>query len=362
MRRGRIAPVCAALLLAPSAAAAQWTVEASAGRAVHDPVSARVAAASASLGLGYARADRWGYLAGGVPLGGGGPGWGAAGGGGWAGVRRGALAIGVSAGAHAYGHGRAGPTDAGSGGSAALLAGASLLRGPLTAELRSGIAAAGEAAGDSTGLRRFHETAARLALDLPAGATVAGEARLLRGEGGEWPYAGATAEARRPWGGAWAHAGSWLGAGRPAPAAAYGAGVRVRVAAATELQGALRQEPYDPLYRSAARRSWSVSLVRSLGGGRGRAPAGAPRVAVGEAEFRVPRAPSGEAPALIGDFSGWEPVEMRVEGAWWVARVRLAPGVHHYAFRGADGRVFVPPGVAAVDDGFGGRSGVVVVP
>lgn len=357
----RLLTACAALWLAPAAAAAQWTVEAAAGRAVHDPVSARVPTTSASLGAAYAGGSLWTYLSAGVPLEGAGPGWGAAGAGAWVGLGRGPVRPGIEAGVHGFGYGPSGPNPAGAGGAVEALAGLVLERGPFAAALLSGVAAAGEAAGDSGEVRRFHDSALRLSLALPSGLSAGADARLLRGEGADQPYVGAGVEMSRRWGGVWAQAGRWLGARHPAPANAYGAGVRLRAAPGTELRAALRQEPFHPLYRSTPRRSWSVSLARTLGASAGAAAPAAPRLEEGAAHFRLPREDA-RPPVLIGDFSGWEPVPMRPEGAWWVARVRLAPGAYHYAFRAADGTVLVPAGVPTVDDGFGGRSAVLVVP
>ena len=87
-----------------------------------------------------------------------------------------------------------------------------------------------------------------------------------------------------------------------------------------------------------------------------------PDVSSGWAVFRLPMAEHPQPPMVMGDFSDWRPVAMTAEGRHWVARVRVQPGAHHYAYRLADGRTMVPPGVPSVDDGFGGRSAVVVVP
>jgi hypothetical protein len=220
--------------------------------------------------------------------------------------------------------------------------------------------AAAEVMGDSTATRGFHDSAARLALTVARGVEVGGDARLLRGEGGDWPYAGGTAELRRSWGGAWAHAGSWLG-DHPSPAASYGAGVRVRVTRGASVQASVRQEPFDPLFWSTPRRTWNLQVSRTLGPPRQRA-ALLPAVAAGEAVFRLARRDHAEAPSVLGDFSGWEPVAMAAEGEWWIARVPVTPGAHHFAYRLADGQLMVPPGLPTVDDGFGGRSAVVVVP
>ena len=173
-----------------------------------------------------------------------------------------------------------------------------------------------------------------------------------------------TAEVRGPWGGAWAYAGAWMAEDQPEPATAYGAGVRLRLLPRTDVQASVRQEPFDPLDWTAPRRTWSVSLSRTLGRER-RAAAPSPRlprVADGWAVFRLPRGDHAQPPVVMGDFSEWQPVAMTAEGGAWVARVRVAPGAYHYAYRTADGQVVVPEGVPTVDDGFGGRSAVLVVP
>ncbi|MBW3571263.1 MAG: glycogen-binding domain-containing protein [Gemmatimonadetes bacterium] len=362
--RGTLMTACAALL-APAAAPAQWTVEASAGRAVHDPVAAHVSTTSASLGLAYEREDvGWGYLSGGAPLERGGPGWGAGGAGGWIGLRGGALQLGLSTSGHAYAYGGAGRNPSGGGGTLEVLPTLAWRRGRVSAEVSSGFAGAFDALGDSTHTRGFHHSGARLGVALAAGLTVGGEGRWVRGEGGEWPYAGGSAELRRRWGAAWAYAGAWLDGERPDPSAAYGAGVRVRVLPRTEVQASVRQEPFEPLYWNAPRRTWGVSLRRTLGREPRRAVPAVrlPHVSDGWAVFRLPLAAHAQPPAVIGDFSDWQPVAMSPEGQEWVARVRVGPGAHHYAFRLADGSVMVPEGVPSVDDGFGGSSAVLVVP
>lgn len=353
----------AALLLAPAALSAQWTVEAAAGRAVHDPVSARVSTTSASLGVAYEAGAGWGYVSGGAPLEGAGPGWGAGGVGGWLGIHRGGVQLGVSAAGHGYAYGESGPNPSGSGATVELLPTISWTRGAVTAELSSGFSGAVDALGDSTDQRGFHDSAARLSFAPAEGLTVGGDARWVRGEGGEWPYAGGSAELSRPWGGAWAYAGAWLDEEHPNPSAAYGVGVRVRVLHRTDVQASVRQEPFEPLYWTAPRRTWSVSLSRSLGRRAQRAPAPpVPDFANGWAIFRLPMAEHAEPPMVLGDFSEWQPVAMTPEGREWVARVRVQPGAYHYAFRTADGQTVVPDGIPSVDDGFGGRSAVLVVP
>ena len=365
MIRRRVLAACAAALLLPCAARAQWSLEAAAGRALHDPVAARVATTSASLGVAYEGGPLgWGYLSGGAPIQGGGPGWGAGGVGGWIGLRSGGLQLGLSSAGHGYAYGTSGPNPSGSGGTLELSPTLVFRRGIVSAEVSSGFSGAVDAIGDSTDTRGFHDTAARLALTVAPGLTVGGDARWLRGEGGDWPYAGGSAEARLPWGSAWAYAGAWLNRDQADPTAAYGVGVRVRVLERTEVQGTVRQEPFEPLYWNAPRRTWGLSLRRALGRQpRAMVPAGRlPDVDEGWAVFRLPLADHAQAPVVMGDFSQWQPVAMTAEGRHWVARVRVQPGAHHYAFRLADGTTLVPLGVPSVDDGFGGRSAVLVVP
>lgn len=360
-----MAAAWAALLLAPGAAAAQWTVEAAAGRAVHDPVSARVATTSASLSVAYdSDAGPWAYVSGGTPLEGRGPAWGAGGLGAWLGVTRGTLELGVSAAGHGYAYGEAGPNPSGSGGTVELLPTLAWRQGRVTAELSSGFSGAADVLGDSTDQRGFHDSAAHLGISPVEGLTVGGNARWVRGEGGDWPYAGGSAELRQPWGSAWAYAGTWLGDDHPDPATAYGLGLRVRVLDRTDVQASVRQEPFDPLYWTAPRRTWSVSLSRTLGR-RPRAEGANPRLpelSGGWAVFRLPRGDHAQPPMVLGDFSQWQPIAMTEEGGAWVARVQVTPGAYHYAYRTADGQVVVPDGVPTVDDGFGGRSAVLVVP
>lgn len=355
-------------LFAPALAAQGWSVSVAAGRAVDDPVAARLPSSVTSLGVDYAdSADRWLYATAGTPLWGDGPEWGAAGAGGWLGVDRGGVSLGARIGAHLFGWAAEDSTPSGTGGTVEVMPTLSAGRGPIRAELASGFVGTMETSGGFATRRGLSQSLARVTATPAEGIGLTAEARYLHGSGGDWPYAGASLQLLRgAWGG-WAYGGEWLRANLPAPRTAYGAGAsytRWR----TRLEAGVRQEPVDPLYLGTPRRSWTVRLSRALG----RAPrptvstaAAPPPVAVvegGAAVFRLPRAAYASAPAVLGDFDGWTPVTLRDAGEVWMARVPVPPGVHHYAFRAADGTVFVPPGVPAVDDGFGGRSAVLVVP
>ena len=88
----------------------------------------------------------------------------------------------------------------------------------------------------------------------------------------------------------------------------------------------------------------------------------APRLPAGVTRLAI-RAPGATRVELAGDWNDWSPTPAtRAADDIWYADIRLAPGEHRYAFR-VDGRRWqVPEGAPSVDDGFGGRSALVVVP
>jgi len=373
VRAALLAPIAAALLLPAVLAAQGWTVEAAAGRAVSDPVSARVASNVASLGVEYAdSAAHWLYLTAGAPLSGGSaPAWLAGGAGAWVGIDRGEWTLGASLGAHGYGFGSADSVRSGGGATVEALPTFTLSRGPLRAELASGVVVASDFPADSFGLgtRAVSESAARLIGTLAPGVELTAEARYLHSRGGGFPYAGAALQGERGRFAGWAYAGQWLNADLPAPRTAYGAGAGVRFRR-SRLEAGVRQEPVDPVYQGTPRRSWTVQLSqgfgpvpRSTGAAAARPPASlAPVLSNGMVVFRLPQAAYPRPPLLMGDFNAWRPVAMQAADGFWMARVRLPAGVHRYAFRLGNGSVVVPPGVPTVSDGFGGVSAVLVVP
>jgi hypothetical protein len=65
---------------------------------------------------------------------------------------------------------------------------------------------------------------------------------------------------------------------------------------------------------------------------------------------------------VMGDFTDWKPVLLVPAGEGrWTLPLDLAPGTHHLNVRFDAGPWVVPAGVVAVDDGFGGRVGLIVV-
>jgi hypothetical protein len=358
--RGIAAIATALALLAglPRLSAAQsWVVDLSAGR-VSDQTIARAAPSSgASL---FVRRDGavWGYAGGGAALDSSGVPWAAGG----AGARvlhpLGTLAIGADLAARGYLYG-ARAEDAGGNGitleAMPLLAGA---RGPLRAELRAGVLASSATA--DSGTRTLFASDARV--QTQAGElSLGGEARWWQAPDGGYPYLGVSAR-REGRVSVWADAGAWLSDRVDRPAWSAGASLAVR--RGTELYLSAAQETNDPLYQLAPRRSWSLGVTHRLG-----APAALPRLpaparpAPGGVLFRLPLSASPTAPAVGGDFNQWRAVPMQREGDAWVARVPLAAGAYHYAFRHGDGAWFVPPGTPGRgDDGFGGVSALLLVP
>jgi hypothetical protein len=88
-----------------------------------------------------------------------------------------------------------------------------------------------------------------------------------------------------------------------------------------------------------------------------------PLPTAGTHRFRF-RSPSALTVSLVGDFNGWNPEAnpMARDGdGWWECTVDLPPGSFQYAYR-VDGVLVTPPEApTVVDDGFGGRNGVIRV-
>jgi hypothetical protein len=79
--------------------------------------------------------------------------------------------------------------------------------------------------------------------------------------------------------------------------------------------------------------------------------------------FRL-RAPDARTVALVADFNGWDPganLLRRSGDGWWEVEVALPAGSYQYAYW-VDGDLVTPPEAkVTVDDGFGGRNGLLQV-
>jgi hypothetical protein len=123
----------------------------------------------------------------------------------------------------------------------------------------------------------------------------------------------------------------------------------------------------ENLHRATLAVTWSPAPWPHGRGAPGMAlPAGRMAPVLHESEARLfrCRAPGARQVCLVGDFNGWDPDAVHlVEGAdgWWQLAVRLPAGSHTYAYV-VDGVTVVPADAEiTVDDGFGGRSGLVRV-
>lgn len=69
-----------------------------------------------------------------------------------------------------------------------------------------------------------------------------------------------------------------------------------------------------------------------------------------------------ETVEVMGDFSDWAPIPLARRGRdLWELLIPLNPGVHHINMRIDGGPWIAPPGVPAINDGFSGEVGVLVI-
>lgn len=121
---------------------------------------------------------------------------------------------------------------------------------------------------------------------------------------------------------------------------------------------ALRQPPRSP--------AAGVTAADAGGGGGGVPPAGvAPSLVVaGGGDARIVRvhAPSARRVELRSDATGWRSVELGRQGDEWEATIAIPAGTHRVMVRVDDGEWAPPGNLPVVDDDFGGRVGLLLVP
>lgn len=79
-----------------------------------------------------------------------------------------------------------------------------------------------------------------------------------------------------------------------------------------------------------------------------------------EIRFSIPAARRVD---VVGDWTGWQPVPLsQGYDGQWVLPIRLPPGTYRFNLVLDGKRWIVPPGVAPVDDGLGGQTGLLIVP
>jgi hypothetical protein len=87
------------------------------------------------------------------------------------------------------------------------------------------------------------------------------------------------------------------------------------------------------------------------------------RVSGGSDQHRIRVfAPGARNVELSGDFTLWTPVALTSEGrGWWTATLPISRGTHEVNVRVNGGPWRAPPGLAALDDEFGGTVGLLVI-
>lgn len=366
-RHARVAGAACLFLLAfvPSAGGAQeWMLDAYAGRAFYDPVSANLGTSNGVLGIRYAGAgEGWFYLSAAAPFGAEDPLWAATGLGRRLTLGGGRLSAGLDAGAHGYVYRHRSHSAAGAGATFHALPFVTMVQGAVHLELHSGVTQYGSTFSGQTTSRTLHDSGVRLILRGAFPFEFTGEGRNVRAEEGNYAYAGASASVSHGRGAIWAGVGRWLS--DAIPDLSWGTGVSVALGREYGVWAAIRRESSHPLYWTDSRQSWNVGVSRRLGpavGARAPAPASTD-IAAGHVTIRVPLSEDTAGLFVAGDFTDWNPVAMVRSDGHWTVTLAVVPGFHHYAFRSADGRWFVPESVPGRrDDGFGGHVAVLLVP
>lgn len=193
-----------------------------------------------------------------------------------------------------------------------------------------------------------------------------------------WTGARVEVEARvgaRPW----TQSGGGVGEARPGAYGELSALVSVGRRITLSLSGGTY--PSDPVRRLLGATHLSVGLRWRFAGSRSSlvpaisGPAALTGLEAAAGPARLEIAPSGSPRTLrvhmagartielMGDFTGWEPVELtHAGGTLWEIRLALTPGVHRVNVRVDGGPWLVPAGTRIERSEFGGAVGVVMVP
>ena len=354
---------CCAVLIEPSAAYAQvWALDLSGGRTVYDPVAVNLGTNNLVGTLRYdSRHGVWVYGTGAVPLGDSAHFWDGVGVGGRL-IRsslRPHLSVGADAGAHGFMFRDATVEQTGHGGILEAIPFVNVATGAASVEFRGGWRGQSLSFQGATEARRVFETGIRAAYDAAVG--IRGDLRWVHATEGVFPFVGASvAYASASPVGVWASAGKWLGNGLTNKS--WGLGTSIAINDRSTIWFSAQQDAPDPLYWNAQRRSWSIGVTRQLT----RSPAPLVLASASPSEGVLIRVRASDAPAgdvfIAGSFNNWQPQPMQREGADWIIRLPLAPGVYHYGFRSSSGEWFVPASTPGRrDDGMGGHEAVLVV-
>jgi len=123
----------------------------------------------------------------------------------------------------------------------------------------------------------------------------------------------------------------------------------------------------ENLHRATLAATWGLGAPSRIGGRPDlRLPGDlmAPTLRENEARLFRCHAPGAREVSLVGDFNGWDPAAHPLEpdrDGWWQVEIQLLAGSHQYAYL-VDGKTMAPADAEAlVDDGFGGKNGLIWV-
>jgi hypothetical protein len=123
----------------------------------------------------------------------------------------------------------------------------------------------------------------------------------------------------------------------------------------------------EDLHRGTLSLTWGLGPAPAAGGpAEPTLPAGSLAPVIREDDPRLFRchAPGAREVALVGDFNGWDPEAEPMAPApdgWWQAAIRLPAGSFAYAYL-VDGVAVAPEDAEVlVDDGLGGKNGLIRV-
>jgi hypothetical protein len=331
-----------------------------AGRSKYQDGLSDLGTTNAVLGLQYAGSQQtWLYLSGAAPLRTADPFWGAGGLGRRLAAGKPHFAIGIDAGAHGHLFRDRDSSAIGVGGTLFAMPVISLRSRAATLELRSGVRHySSRFLGASYGAT-LHDSDAQAAVRVTQSVELAGKARLVRASGMSYSYAGVSLTYATQSVSLWAASGRWFE--DALPGTGWSIGGQVALGRDITLWSGWQHELSDPLYWNSARTTWNIGVTRALGRRRA-AVAPVAVVAQDGVTFRV-RASEAPGPISVGgDFNKWTPVALQRSGDYWTLTLKLPRGAYHFAFRREDGTWFVPSSsTTTVDDGFGGRSALLVV-
>jgi hypothetical protein len=362
MRASAGALLLAVVFLCPPNAAAQtWFAELSAGRTDYDPLVVDTGSNNLSGTIRYeGLKNLWMYGTAAAPLGAQDPFWSGLGAGGRLLIPHSpsGVVFGADVDVHGFVYRDRIVQYTGTGGSLDAMPFAAFSFGPAYLNVQGGWR--GQTFSYSTGRESRSVLDGGVLLSLGRAFRVETEARVVGAPEGVYPSITAGFKYTSATWHLWGRAGKWVSS--DIDDVTWGAGASYRIRPQLTVWTGVRQDAPDPLYWNSSRRTWSAGLSRSFGAGA--QPLRVPKtVGPGLVEIRLPASASPTTElSIAGTFSDWQLRPMQRDGAEWVIRLTLSPGIYHYAFRTAEGVWFVPPSVAGRhDDGMGGHAASIVV-